>query len=79
MWPSPQSFLGYGLALPLKGLALPWAEVWVGAWWGHVLLAFGLIAYMPYSKLFHIITSPYVAAVNLERAERPSISMVTHD
>lgn len=27
-------------------------------WWGHMLLAFGFIAYIPYSKLFHLLTSP---------------------
>lgn len=27
-------------------------------WWGHLLLAFGFIAYLPYAKLFHIITTP---------------------
>lgn len=25
-------------------------------WWSHMLLSFGFIAYLPYSKLFHIIT-----------------------
>jgi Fe-S oxidoreductase/nitrate reductase gamma subunit len=28
------------------------------SWWLHMILAFALIAYMPYSKLLHIITSP---------------------
>lgn len=27
-------------------------------WWFHLLLAFGLIAYLPYSKLMHIFTAP---------------------
>jgi len=27
-------------------------------WWGHLVLAFVFIAYLPYGKLFHIITSP---------------------
>ncbi|GAV25097.1 putative iron-sulfur-binding reductase [Carboxydothermus islandicus] len=27
-------------------------------WWGHMLLAFGFIAYIPYSKLIHIFTAP---------------------
>lgn len=27
-------------------------------WWGHLVLAFLFIAYLPYGKLFHIITSP---------------------
>jgi Fe-S oxidoreductase/nitrate reductase gamma subunit len=27
-------------------------------WWVHLFLAFGLIAYIPFSKLIHIVTSP---------------------
>jgi Fe-S oxidoreductase/nitrate reductase gamma subunit len=27
-------------------------------WWGHLLLVLGFIAYLPYGKLLHIITSP---------------------
>lgn len=27
-------------------------------WWVHLLLSFGLIAYIPYSKLFHLVTGP---------------------
>ncbi len=27
-------------------------------WWGHLLLTFFLIAYIPFSKLFHVLTSP---------------------
>jgi Fe-S oxidoreductase/nitrate reductase gamma subunit len=27
-------------------------------WWTHLVLSFGLIAYIPYSKLFHLITGP---------------------
>ncbi|MEL7566589.1 MAG: heterodisulfide reductase-related iron-sulfur binding cluster [Dehalobacterium sp.] len=27
-------------------------------WWGHLVLAFVFIAYLPYGKLFHMLTSP---------------------
>lgn len=27
-------------------------------WWGHMILAFGFIAYIPYSKLIHLFTAP---------------------
>lgn len=63
IWPNPPSFLGYGIFQLARGLALPWAQVWPWAWWGHVLLVLGLIAYVPYSKLFHIITSSYLLTV----------------
>lgn len=29
-----------------------------GVWWSHLILAFAFIAYLPYSKLFHIFTGP---------------------
>jgi Fe-S oxidoreductase/nitrate reductase gamma subunit len=27
-------------------------------WWGHLLLVFGFIAWLPYSKLLHVLTAP---------------------
>jgi len=33
-------------------------NIHVVLWWVHLLLAFGFIAYLPYSKLLHIITTP---------------------
>lgn len=27
-------------------------------WWGHLIISFGFVAYVPYSKLIHILTSP---------------------
>jgi nitrate reductase gamma subunit len=27
-------------------------------WWGHAVISLGLLAYLPYSKLFHIFTGP---------------------
>ncbi|GAW93114.1 heterodisulfide reductase-related iron-sulfur binding cluster [Calderihabitans maritimus] len=50
---------GWALAAVFSGLA---TGVQSGLhkffWWFHLLLAFGFIAYIPYSKLFHIITTP---------------------
>ena len=30
----------------------------VVVWWGHLLLVFGLVAWAPYTKLAHVVTSP---------------------
>jgi Fe-S oxidoreductase/nitrate reductase gamma subunit len=34
------------------------AGLHAGAWWVHALAALGLIAYLPYSKLFHMFAAP---------------------
>lgn len=57
-------------------------EVYVGFWWFHAVISLGLIAYIPYSKLFHALAAPagiylesvYPAAVSAEarkKAEAP--------
>ncbi|MBN1154666.1 4Fe-4S dicluster domain-containing protein [candidate division KSB1 bacterium] len=53
------SFVGYGVSLILSGLA-PDNVLLLHRilWWSHLSLAFGFIAYIPFSKLFHMITSP---------------------
>ncbi len=49
---------GAGLA-PAAASVAPGLKAWhAGLWWGHMLLAVGLVAYMPYSKLFHVLASP---------------------
>jgi len=57
------SFVGYPVALLLKGLHLqeltyPW---WV---WVHVIASLSFIAYIPFSKMLHIFTSPAEILVN---------------
>jgi Fe-S oxidoreductase/nitrate reductase gamma subunit len=52
---------GYGLAKIFTGLhigipALKTAHVWT--WWFHLIISLAFLAYMPYSKLFHIFTTP---------------------
>jgi len=61
---APWSFVGYRVALFIT------AQGWVGPslvhfynglWWFHALLAFTAVASIPYTKLFHILTSPFNA------------------
>jgi Fe-S oxidoreductase len=55
------SFLGKYLAAHLLGPSLTPAELdshFHIAWWLHILLVYGFIAYVPYSKYFHMFTGP---------------------
>jgi Fe-S oxidoreductase/nitrate reductase gamma subunit len=58
---APWSFVGYQLALLLESRGLDGGGVmsfYQGLWWFHALLAFAAVASIPYTKLFHIFTSP---------------------
>lgn len=56
------------------GVSIPAAEkVHAWLWYVHMLLAFGFIAYIPYSKLFHMIASP----LNLMLKSSPHIGGLT--
>ena len=54
------SFVGYGLALGLRGLGMDAslaAASYPAVWWLHSLLALFFVAYIPYAKPFHMISS----------------------
>jgi len=58
---APWSFVGYQVALFLESRGFDPQGVipfYRGLWWFHALLAFTAVASIPYTKLFHIITSP---------------------
>ncbi len=58
---APWSFVGYQVALLLESRGFDPKGVmpfYRGLWWFHALLAFTVFASIPYTKLFHIITSP---------------------
>ncbi|MCX5837096.1 MAG: heterodisulfide reductase-related iron-sulfur binding cluster [Deltaproteobacteria bacterium] len=53
------SFVGWGLAKAFAGVAPDTARALHKVnWWIHALLSLGFIAYIPYSRLLHIITTP---------------------
>ncbi len=55
MW----SFLGYLTALTFQGVNPDTLKAAHKAmWWLHAFLAMGFIAYIPYSRLLHMVTSP---------------------
>ena len=57
---APWSFVGYQVALLLEARHLVGqaASFYQELWWSHALLAFAAVASIPYTKLFHIVTSP---------------------
>jgi Fe-S oxidoreductase/nitrate reductase gamma subunit len=58
---APWSFVGYQVALLLTSAGLVGPSLvtfYNGLWWFHALLAFTAVATIPYTKLFHILTSP---------------------
>ena len=58
------AFLGYPLSQVVEPFGWDWALVHSWLWWTHGLLALGLVAYLPYSKLFHMFASPLTVALD---------------
>lgn len=55
------TWMGYVLALAFNGVgigATTASHIHAWLWWLHIALAFGFVAYIPFSKAMHIITSP---------------------
>lgn len=61
---SRYSFIGYPAALGLRALGVSGEGVYPSLWWGHAIASLGLVAYLPYSKLFHLFTAPLVILLN---------------
>jgi len=58
---APWSFVGYQVAFLLESRGFDTGGAitfFRGLWWFHALLAFAAVASIPYTKLFHIFTSP---------------------
>jgi len=53
------SFVGWNVAKIFAGLDFEAAKLWHQImWWGHALVSLGFIAYIPYSKMLHMLTTP---------------------
>jgi len=65
------AFLGYPLSQAAEPLDWDWALVYDWLWWTHALLALGLVAYLPYSKLFHMFSSPLTIALDAGDVDSP--------
>jgi nitrate reductase gamma subunit len=63
------AFLGYPLSRALEPLAADWARAYDALWWLHASSGLGLVAYLPYSKLFHMFASPTTIAISAPAVE----------
>jgi nitrate reductase gamma subunit len=63
------AFVGYPLSRALDPLSLDWARAWDAFWWLHASSGLALVAYLPYSKLFHMFASPATIAIRAPTAE----------
>jgi nitrate reductase gamma subunit len=52
------SFVGYPLSLFLDLFQIRWEVVYPYGWYVHAILTAMLIAYLPFSKMFHILVTP---------------------
>jgi nitrate reductase gamma subunit len=73
------SFIGYPLALALRPLGWHWLTVHFWAFLFHAVVAAALIAYLPFSKFWHVFASPLVAVANTIQEESPARPPVVLD
>lgn len=55
-WEMAYSFLGILLSLPLRFVSIPFG--YLPVLWCHIIISLIFIAYIPYSKLWHIFVTP---------------------
>ena len=70
------AFLGYPLSRAFHPLGWDWAAAYGWLWWTHSLLAMGLVAYLPFSKLFHMFASPAAIAVGAGSPQAPGFAVL---
>jgi nitrate reductase gamma subunit len=58
------SFGGYAVSLLLRLLPLDWANIYAYLWWVHAALAAAFVAYLPFSKFFHILVGPMLVTIS---------------
>lgn len=67
------AFLGYPLSQALEPLDANWARAYDALWWLHGSFGLGLVAYLPYSKLFHMFASPATIAISAPAAAEEAV------
>jgi nitrate reductase gamma subunit len=69
------AFVGYPLTQAVEPLSWDWPLIYDWLWWSHSLMALCLVAWLPYSKLFHMIASPLVIALSTSSGapEKPAL------
>ncbi|MDL1974789.1 MAG: 4Fe-4S dicluster domain-containing protein [Deltaproteobacteria bacterium] len=75
------AFMGYGIAKAMKPVALSLDRANISAllWYIHFLACFIALAYLPFSKFFHILASPLSLLVNavMEKGESDRANIAT--
>jgi heterodisulfide reductase subunit C/nitrate reductase gamma subunit len=75
------AFMGYGIAKLMKPVALSLDRANISAlfWYIHFLACFIALAYLPFSKFFHILASPLSLLVNavMEKGESDRANIAT--
>jgi nitrate reductase gamma subunit len=64
------SFMGYPISLLLSLFSVRWEVVYPYGWYIHAILTGALVAYLPFSKMFHILVSPLVLLIKAAVGER---------
>ncbi|MBI4493429.1 MAG: hypothetical protein HY690_11630 [Chloroflexi bacterium] len=70
------SFVGYPLGRALAALPLDWTLAYRVVWWLHAVAGMAFVAYVPYSRLLHLLTGPLTLAASAAR-RRPSAAAVS--
>jgi nitrate reductase gamma subunit len=58
------AFVGYGLSRLFTGMDL--TSVYGYVWYGHAILTGAFVAYLPFSRMIHMITVPLSLALSAE-------------
>lgn len=61
---------GYLVSLFLGLLPVNWASIYPYLWWIHAAFAAAFIAYLPFSKFFHIMVSPLLVTISQVAKEK---------
>lgn len=64
------SFIGYPISLFLDLFPVRWEVVYPYGWYVHAILTGALVAYLPFSKMFHILVSPLVLLIKAAVGEK---------
>ena len=57
------SFGGYVVSLALRLVPVSWASVYPYLWWVHAALVAAFVAYLPFSKLLHMLAGPMLLTI----------------
>jgi cytochrome b subunit of formate dehydrogenase/nitrate reductase gamma subunit len=64
------SFMGYPVSLLLGLFSIRWEVLYPYGWYVHAILTGALVAYLPFSKMFHILVSPLVLLIKAAEGEK---------